>query len=194
MEAGTIKSARRGKGLSQEKLAEMMRVDATTIYRWEAGIVAPSITNMLRLKDILSKFDGVQHPLMAFLIDQPEAVALLDREAVYRKANHAFLRLVRMDADRLIGQYATVCMDFWEQQIFAETGKTPEELVVSDISEVVVFTAGLGASRNQPLRHQINIVRQEQFSAVLVHRIEISTNGERLMSNVEVVRRFGEAE
>lgn len=194
MEAQEIRTARLDKGFSQEKLAEIMGVDVTTIYRWEAGIVAPSLTNSLHLRDILSKFDGLKHPLMTFLLSQNEAIALIDREGVYRDANRVFLNYMCLESDQLIGHYATECMDFWNRYVQAEAGQAPEQLAASDIAEVTVVTDGTVSSSGRAMRHVINIVRQEQFSAVIVHRIELLAAEAKARRGIAVTRRFEQAD
>lgn len=192
MEPGQIRSARRAKGLSQEKLAETMQVDITTIYRWEAGIVEPSLRNLQHLRDILSKYDGMAHPLMTFLLGQTEATALIDREGVYRKANSAFFDLVGLERDQLIGSYAPACLDIWSHEVFNGTDRRPEQLAVSDIAEVMVV--GSKSKSGMAMRHTINVVRQEQFSVVLVHRIELLNRAMTPMAETRLTRRYDPAD
>lgn len=74
-----IKSLRKDKGLTQEQLATMMQVDSTTIYRWENGIVTPSLVKTAILKDILVKAgDGRIHPFVTHLLSRNVATAVLD--------------------------------------------------------------------------------------------------------------------
>lgn len=48
-----IRSLRKEKGLTQEKLAEMVQVDQTAISQWERGITQPKLKNCLQLARIL---------------------------------------------------------------------------------------------------------------------------------------------
>ena len=71
-----IKALRKTKGLAQEQLATMMQVDSTTIYRWENGIVTPSLVKTAILRDILIKAgDGRTHPFVSHLLSRKQATA-----------------------------------------------------------------------------------------------------------------------
>lgn len=48
-----IKEARKQKGLSQEKLAELMSVSRQAVTKWEQGQSAPSTENLFKLAEIL---------------------------------------------------------------------------------------------------------------------------------------------
>lgn len=48
-----IAAARKGKGLTQAQLAELMGVDQAHISRWESGKVAPSAENLEKLSKLL---------------------------------------------------------------------------------------------------------------------------------------------
>ncbi|MCR9136756.1 MAG: helix-turn-helix domain-containing protein [Alphaproteobacteria bacterium] len=50
-----IKLYRQARGISQMLLAELLDVDVTTIYRWENGLVPPSLKEQIRLRDLLLK-------------------------------------------------------------------------------------------------------------------------------------------
>lgn len=50
-----IKLYRQARGISQMLLAEIVDVDPTTIYRWENGLVSPSLKEQIRLRDLLLK-------------------------------------------------------------------------------------------------------------------------------------------
>ena len=75
-----IKFLRKTKGLTQEQLATIMQVDSTTIYRWENGIVAPSLVKTAILKDILVKAGDCRiHPFATHLLTRSIATAILAR-------------------------------------------------------------------------------------------------------------------
>lgn len=50
-----IRSYRKDKGLKQDALAYLLKVDQTTISRWERGIDAPSLAMQKRLRDLFWK-------------------------------------------------------------------------------------------------------------------------------------------
>lgn len=49
-----IAEKRKGKGLTQVQLAELMGVDQGVISRWESGKVQPNAENLAKLKELLS--------------------------------------------------------------------------------------------------------------------------------------------
>ena len=54
MSLGTrIRDARQRRGLSQEKVAELVGVSRQAVAKWESGQSAPSTENLLRLAEVL---------------------------------------------------------------------------------------------------------------------------------------------
>ncbi|MDE6189582.1 MAG: helix-turn-helix domain-containing protein [Clostridia bacterium] len=55
-----LKYARRAKGFTQDKLAQILNVDQTTISAWEKGVCEPSLDMLAKLCDILDEsFDSL---------------------------------------------------------------------------------------------------------------------------------------
>ncbi len=103
MKPEDIKTHRKNRGLTQEQLASMMQVDSTTIYRWENGIVAPSLAKSTILRDILVKAgDGLTHPFVDHLISRDMATAVLDFHGVYHRVNKEYERLIGMPRIQLL--------------------------------------------------------------------------------------------
>lgn len=59
----SLKEVRVARGISQERLAELVGVSRQTISRWENGAVQPSTDNLVRLSEVF------QLPVEAFLTD-----------------------------------------------------------------------------------------------------------------------------
>ena len=51
--AENLLNARKRKGLSQEKLAEMLHVSRQAVSKWETGESMPDMDNLIRLREAL---------------------------------------------------------------------------------------------------------------------------------------------
>lgn len=72
--AENLLNARKRKGLSQEKLAEMLHVSRQAVSKWETGESTPDMDNLIRLREAL----GIS--LDALLLEAPEEPATEDKE------------------------------------------------------------------------------------------------------------------
>jgi len=54
-----LRQARRGLGLSRRKLAAKLRMDVTTIDRWERGRGQPTAASLARIRRVLDRFSRV---------------------------------------------------------------------------------------------------------------------------------------
>ena len=72
--AENLLNARKRKGLSQEKLAEMLHVSRQAVSKWETGESTPDMDNLLRLREAL----GIS--LDALLLEAPEEPAAEAKE------------------------------------------------------------------------------------------------------------------
>ena len=52
--AENLLNARKRKGLSQEKLAEMLHVSRQAVSKWETGESTPDMDNLIRLREALN--------------------------------------------------------------------------------------------------------------------------------------------
>lgn len=167
-----LRRGRKNRGFTQEQLAEIMHVDTKTVYRWEADIVRPSLKNVLRLEDILAKYDGLQHPFYASILGTGEPVALLDSFAIFRRANEAFLTVYCADFNDIVGMYAPDVCEVWSDAIPECTGEQPSELSISDIESIELLRREDSAGPNRVRKHTIFVSRMEKFSTLLLHRVE----------------------
>ena len=171
-----IKSLRKSKGLTQEQLATMMQVDSTTIYRWENGIVTPSLVKTAILKDILIKVgDGRTHPFVSYLLSRNQATAILDFHGVYFRANDPYEKLLGRPRTELIRNSA------WE--ILEELTKAIEDLSSVDLDKFVQGKITCVCAENIPnsatgiaLDHELHVVAQRDFSTIIVHELRKSSN------------------
>lgn len=72
--AENLLNARKRKGLSQEKLAEMLHVSRQAVSKWETGESTPDMDNLIRLREAL----GIS--LDALLLEAPEEPATEAKE------------------------------------------------------------------------------------------------------------------
>lgn len=176
--------------MTQEKLAELMQVDVTTVYRWESDRVEPSLQNILRLTDVLTKLEGLNHPFFDVTLSQPLAAALLDGFAVYRKVNREFISLFGFNsAEDVVGKYAGELCAFWNVPIKEATGLAPEDLVTGDITVLELSMVETTVRGARPLRHSVTVARQEKFSSVLVHQVKLLPASTKLDGEVKIKRR-----
>ncbi len=174
-----IKSLRKNKGLTQEQLATMMQVDSTTIYRWESGIVTPSLVKSAILRDILIKVgDGRAHPFVNHLLSRNHATAILDFHGVYFKVNDSYEKLMGRSRVELIKNSA------WE--ILEELTKAIEDMSTVNLDKFVQGkTACVRAENVQNnstgalLDHELHVVAQKDFSTIIVHEIRPSQSGKK---------------
>lgn len=170
MDGIELRKLRKERGLSQEKLAAILHVATTTIYRWESDLVKPGIHSKALLLDILLKSDGLTHPFVTELLNSSDGVALLDNQAVYQRANNAFLRLTNLAKDKLIGAAAQECFEMWKE-IAHESGAPIQFLSTGYIASIEFGTREKHGDGLRHLHHEIVILRQKQYSTILVHRV-----------------------
>ncbi|MCJ8308803.1 MAG: helix-turn-helix domain-containing protein [Rhizobiaceae bacterium] len=166
-----IKTLRKSKGLTQEQLATIMQVDSTTIYRWENGIVSPSLVKTAILRDVLIKAgDGRTHPFVSHLLSRNQATAILDFHGVYFRVNDAYEKLLGRPRTELIRNSA------WE--ILDELTQAISDLSSVDLDKFVQGKIACVRAENIPntstgvaLDHELHVVAQRDFSTTIVHEI-----------------------
>ncbi|MEP1206319.1 MAG: helix-turn-helix transcriptional regulator [Rhizobiaceae bacterium] len=171
-----IKSLRKNKGLTQEQLATMMQVDSTTIYRWENGIVTPSLVKSAILRDILIKVgDGRAHPFVNHLLARSQATAILDFHGVFFRVNESYEKLLGKAHTELINNSA------WE--ILEELTKAIEDLSSVNLDKFVQGKIACVRAENisneatgTMLDHELHVVAQKDFSTIIVHELRPSTS------------------
>ena len=184
-----IKSLRKNKGLTQEQLATMMQVDSTTIYRWENGIVTPSLVKSAILRDILIKVgDGRAHPFVSHLLSRSQATAILDFHGVFFKVNEPYEKLLGLSRSELVNNSA------WE--MLHELTKAIEDLSSVNLDKFVQGKIACVRAENIPnkatnamLDHELHVVAQKDFSTIIVHEIRPSSS-EKKWSIVTVDPKF----
>ena len=185
-----LKRRRKDRGLTQEKLADLMHVDTKTIYRWEADIVKPGLKNTLRLDDILNKFDGIRHPFYEKLLDTDVPVAVLDGFAIFSRVNQAYLSLYGLEQAEIVGQYAPELCSVWREEIPHSTGIDVSALSISDIESIVLCRRDRCGNAGEALRHSVIVSRMERFSTLLVHRVERIGNGDTVDPKPQISKRI----
>ncbi|NKB54326.1 MAG: helix-turn-helix domain-containing protein [Rhizobiaceae bacterium] len=174
-----IKSLRKNKGLTQEQLATMMQVDSTTIYRWESGIVTPSLVKTAILRDILIKVgDGRTHPFVHHLLSRNLATAILDFHGVYYEVNDSYEKLMGQSRVELVSNSA------WE--ILEELTKAIEDTSTVNLDKFVqgktacIRAENIKNSTTGDLQdHELHVVAQKDFSTIIVHEMRPSQNGKK---------------
>lgn len=174
-----IRSLRKGKGLTQEQLATMMQVDSTTIYRWENGIVAPSLVKTAILKDILIKAgDGRNHPFVDHLLTRSTATAILDFHGVYHKVNDSYLRNLGLAMSDLVGNRAWELLADLTKVINDQTSVDLDKFVQGKIACVRVENL-LNEITGKKLDHELHVIAQKDFSTIIVHELRPSKDGKK---------------
>jgi transcriptional regulator with XRE-family HTH domain len=169
-----IKSLRKDKGLTQEQLATMMQVDSTTIYRWENGIVTPSLVKMAILKDILIKpGDGRIHPFVTHLLSRSQATAILDFHGVYFKLNTAYEDVLGYGRTDLLGHRAWDILEHLAKTISDQSSVDLEKFVQGKIACVRVENLK-NPKTGERLDHELHVVAQKEFSTIIVHETKPS--------------------
>ena len=184
-----IRSLRKNNRLTQEQLATMMQVDSTTIYRWENGIVAPSLVKSSILRDILIKIgDGRTHPFVEHLLSGGQATAVMDLHGVYYKVNDSYEKQLGMVRAALINNSS------WE--ILSELKTAIEDLSSVNLDKFVQGKIACVRAENIPnkmtgkkLDHELHVVAQRDFSTIIVHEIRPSAS-EKKWSIVTVDPKF----
>ena len=185
-----LKRRRKERGLTQEKLADLMHVDTKTIYRWEADIVKPGLKNTLRLDDILNKFDGIRHPFYEKLLDSNVPVAVLDGFAIFSRVNQAYLSLYGLEQVEIVGQYAPELCSVWSEEIPQSTGIDVSALSISDIESIELCRRDMRGNGGVALRHSVIVSRMERFSTLLIHRVEELGNADKFDPKPKISKRI----
>jgi len=176
--AEDIREARKSLGMTQEQLASKMLVDVTTVQRWEAGRTEPSLAAGQRLKNLLVKPQGLDHPLSDMMLEAEYGTAILDEHAVYRKVNTAFLEHMGLeDQSDLIGRYCfdvrDRLRDIWRR--FRElAGASPEDLLFGDFDRISAQERFTRDGTSVLYIHSLTAIRQTNYSGNLAHCIEIA--------------------
>lgn len=168
-----IRTGRKANGLTQERLAELMAVDVTTVQRWESGATEPSIAALQRLKNLFERRSGLAHPLFDIFLNLDFAAAVLDENCVYQKANRRFLNhFGAQGIDDIVGLYCSEVSEIWDLDVKKLTGLDPEELLFGDFTSVSIPEKYKVGQNQASCEHTIIAVRQVDFSGVLLHQIE----------------------
>jgi transcriptional regulator with XRE-family HTH domain len=173
MKAGDIRKHREARGFTQEYIADRLNVDISTVYRWEADMVAPSLRNTQYLIDILVKKDAFQHPLTNRLIHDPQALAVADIFGVYRKANSAFENITGVISSDLVGQTVSGVFPNLVELSEGRAGVGVAELPTSNF-EVLEVRAPGSNTVSHPLVHSLEVLRQVEFTTVVLHSVRLS--------------------
>ena len=80
--AENIRSLRRERSLTQEQLAEVLRVTAGAVYKWEAGLSVPDIELIIEMADF---FDTSVDALLGYSMKDNHADAIVKRMREYRR-------------------------------------------------------------------------------------------------------------
>ena len=185
-----LKRRRKDRGLTQEKLADLMHVDTKTIYRWEADIVKPGLKNTLRLDDILNKFDGIKYPFYEKLLDTDVPVAVLDGFAIFSRVNQAYCSLYGLEQAEIVGQYAPELCSVWREELPHSTGIDVAALSISDIESIELCRRDSRGNAGEALRHSVIVSRMERFSTLLVHRVERIGNADTVDPKPKIAKRI----
>ena len=179
MKPEEIKSLRKSKGLTQEQLATMMQVDSTTIYRWENGIVTPSLVKMAILRDILVKAgDGRTHPFVNHLLSRNQATDVLDFHGNYFNVNDGYEKLIGASRVELVSNNA------WE--FLRNLTKWIEDQAALDLSRLVQGKVACVRAENVEnpatgtrLDHELHIIVQKDFSTIIVHEVKMTQSDQK---------------
>jgi len=173
METFDIQERRKERGLTQEFIAEKLSVDVSTVYRWEAGLVAPSLRNSELLRDLLIRKDALLHPFVQRLLREPHALAVTDIFGVYVRTNGAFENISGLISNDLVGQ--TVATAFPELVELSEgkSGADIQSLATSNY-EVLEIRSKSTVGISHPVVHSLEVLRQADFRTLMLHYIRLS--------------------
>ena len=173
MDASDIRKYREERGYTQEDIADRLNVDISTIYRWEANLVAPSLQNTQYLEDLLIKRSAMDHPLVKRLLKFPHAMAVADIFGVYQKANSAFENITGFVAGDLLGEAITSAFPELAELSEGKSGVTVGALPTSNY-EVLEVRAPRSGGVEHPVVHSLEVLRQEDFATVVFHSVRLS--------------------
>ena len=170
MKADEIANRRRALGLTQAALAEKLGVAVTTVFRWEKGIVTPSLRHARHLNDILMGLKTTLSPVDELLLSQVEPVAIFDITSIYMAANAAFLgQLGRKNRD-LVGRGVADAFPDLADAVARKQGE-PLESVVRRRPDAIKITVALPDPAKGFRRHRIELLAQSGFSTRYAHEI-----------------------
>lgn len=172
MDPEELKKLRVSCGLTQEGLAELVNVNATTVFRWEKGVVRPSIAKSRILEDFLVRSDGAKKPIVTELLSGISPRAVTNVMGCYVNCNSAFEKISGLIQSEIIG------FPFWSEfpEILEEVeGHIPFEIVdlgTSNIEMITVKSKTCGKFETAAT-HSLDLLRQSHGSTVILHSITL---------------------
>ncbi|MGQ0455528.1 MAG: helix-turn-helix domain-containing protein [Hyphomicrobium sp.] len=101
--ARTLKTYRRENGLSQERCAEILGVDTTTISRWERGVVTPGPAALARIFATIKPRTGFDAQIHRIVRSSPCLMQLLLPTTEILAVSPSYENFARSPASEIIG-------------------------------------------------------------------------------------------
>lgn len=141
-----LKSLREEKGMTQERLAEMVGVSNRTVSRWENGKNIPDLSILLQMSDFfevqLSEIVAGKRESEGDNVEEKEKMAILQLIQVYRKEKYDFSK--KLNWLLLIGAIGTVmlCLDLSDEVNQLSTAIMAGVSISAFLTNILYFAIG----------------------------------------------------
>lgn len=132
--ARALKTYRRERGISQERCAEILGVDTTTISRWERGVVIPGHAAQARIFETIKPRTGFDAQIRRIIRSSPCLMQLLLPTTEILAVSPGYETFARSPASEIVGTLEII--DFGERVLadFEKAGGVERVLETAESS------------------------------------------------------------